>query len=1050
MIILHAAWLNDKLHLWGEKTPENGAAPVVRRSKKAKTSAPLLNPYDAGFGGLKQALGAFAAGVTAARKNLRQMLAWLPSVYGQPVASSAMIAEPPSDHSALTLSPWRVSALVLEGSRTAELLCTCMGKHPLALGVAAGADLNWWIDALRFTASMVLRQAYLPGIMEQGRSYGALWQPILEGEDRIRFEDLARRMPSSARCLSDEEVREPLRGSPAFILGRFVEFSLDRMVRESAVGDIDLRPRRARRPKGLPESAHDAWVQALQKPNPVIRWKNRRQIAELQTEVVNWRRPIDTATGSACRLCFRVEEPPSDDSGDGIRIPSGSWFIRYLLQPLADRSLMVPVREVWNGRSRRAALLQKIAGDPREYLFSAFGQAAGLCSPVAASLEAKDPAGYEADVKGAYEFLARHAPALEAAGFGVILPKWWTRGGTQQRLAVHASVQSPKMKANAEFSLQALARVNWRLALGDERLTLDELRQLAELKQPLVQLRGQWVELDADHIRAAAEALKSGIPFAMTVGDIVRMALGIKSAINGLPLAGVAADGWIDDLLRRLQNPGRFEELPPPSGFNGSLRPYQIRGYSWFAFLKQWGLGACLADDMGLGKTVQSLAFFARLSECGANKPVLLICPTTVVTNWLKEANRFTPGLPVMIHHGIGRAKEKQFVQQARSHALVVSSYGLLHRDLDFLKGVDWSAVVLDEAQNIKNPTTKQSRAARALASDFRVALTGTPVENHVGDLWAIMDFLNPGLLGSQTAFRDSFFKPIQLYGDSAAAERLRRITGPFILRRLKTDTSIIAELPEKQEIKTYCPLTREQASLYAAVVKEIEEDLQAAEGMRRRGLILSALIRLKQVCNHPAHFLGDNSAAAGRSGKLNRLVEMLDEAIASGDRALVFSQFAEMGAILKRHLQDVFGREVFFLHGGVDRKLRDRMVERFQDDGDGPPVFVLSLKAGGTGLNLTRARYVFHFDRWWNPSVENQATDRAFRIGQTKNVQVHKFICAGTLEEKIDALIERKTAVAASIVGAGENWLTELSNIELKQLFALGAEAVTDRDEQL
>jgi hypothetical protein len=1046
MLILHAAWLNEKLHLWGEKTPEGGPGEPrgPRRRKNRAAQAPLL-PYDAGDDGLKAALGAFPSGLRPDRRNMVPADAWLPTSGWRPVSSSPMIAEPPEETRDLTLVPWRVSALALDEAQGIDFLCACMGRQPLARGVAAGADLSWWSEALRLAAALVVRQSYLPGVAGRGNTLVARWQPVFEGEERGRVEALARRMPSSARCLAAAGHPEPPQGNPQALLRRFIEVSLDRMVRGAVVEAAGSRGRRLRRAGPRAESIHEAWALALQQTSPVIRWKNRRQIAELQDEIAKWRRPVDVAAGSACRLCFRVEEPPEEGSTDGVRVSDGHWAVRYLLQPLADRSLLVPVREVWNGRSRRAAMLHKIAGDTREYLFSAFGLAAGICPPVAASLEAKDPAGCEVDLAGAHAFLTRFAPALETAGFGVILPKWWTRGGARQRIAVRAAVQSPMMQANAGIGLETLARVNWRLALGDEPLSLRELRQLAECKLPLVQLRGQWVELDAEQIREVAEALRGGASTDMTAGDVVRMALGIKSGIKGLPLSGIDAEGAIGDLLDRLRNPGRYEELTVPSGFAGTLRPYQVRGYSWFWFLKRWGLGACLADDMGLGKTVQSLAFFARMREAGERRPALLICPTSVVTNWAREASRFTPGLPVMIHHGLRRAKGKRFIQQASSHALVVSSYGLLHRDLDFLQSVDWCAMVLDEAQNIKNPATKQSRAARALSAGFRVALTGTPVENHVGDLWAIMDFLNPGFLGSQASFNDGFFKPIQVYGDGAAAERLRRVTGPFILRRLKTDTSVIADLPEKMEMKTYCTLTREQASLYAAVVKEIEEDLEAAEGMRRRGLILSALTRLKQICNHPAQFLSDNSAIPGRSGKLIRLVEMLEETSSAGDRALVFSQFAEMGALLKTHLQDVFGREVFFLHGGVGRTLRDRMVTRFQDDAQAPAVFVLSLKAGGTGLNLTRASRVFHFDRWWNPSVENQATDRAYRIGQTKNVHVHKFVCAGTLEERIDALIERKTAVAASVVGAGENWLTELSNEDLKQIFALGAEAVAD-----
>jgi SNF2 family DNA or RNA helicase len=495
-------------------------------------------------------------------------------------------------------------------------------------------------------------------------------------------------------------------------------------------------------------------------------------------------------------------------------------------------------------------------------------------------------------------------------------------------------------------------------------------------------------------------------------------------------------------MLDQLQGRAAFEELPPPEAFSGTMRPYQLRGYSWLAFLKRFGLGACLADDMGLGKTIQALALVQRDWTAGERRPVLLVCPTSVVGNWQKEAARFTPELPVLVHHGIARNRGAAFRLEAGRHALVVSSYALLHRDQAVLEEIDWAGVILDEAQNIKNAETKQARAARSLTTGYRIALTGTPVENNVGDLWSLMEFLNSGFLGSHSGFRKRFFVPIQVYSDRNVSERLRRITGPFILRRLKTDKSIISDLPEKLEMKVFCNLTKEQASLYEAVVKDTQEAIESAEGIERKGLVLATLMKLKQVCNHPAQFLKDNSAVDGRSGKLARLGEMMEEVLGAGDRALIFTQFTGMGDILQRHLQETFGVEVMYLHGGSTKKQRDAMVERFARQ-DGPRVFLLSLKAGGTGLNLTGANHVFHFDRWWNPAVENQATDRAFRIGQTRNVQVHKFVCVGTLEEKIDEMIERKKDVAGLVVGTGEAWLSKMSNAELRALFALRKDAV-------
>ena len=659
------------------------------------------------------------------------------------------------------------------------------------------------------------------------------------------------------------------------------------------------------------------------------------------------------------------------------------------------------------------------------------------------------PSAVALPTEAAYRFLTETAWLLQQAGFGVRLPAWWARRGAQ-RLATGATVRSPPMQAAAGLSLASLVDVDWHAMLGDERLTREELEALAALKAPLVELRGQWVEVDAGAIRAALDFWDKHK--ALPAREAIRMALGLGE--GDLPVAHVEGTGWMGELLRRLTDGDQIEPLPTPDGFDGTLRPYQERGAAWMAFLQGWGLGACLADDMGLGKTVQTLALVQHNRESGARKPVLLVCPTSVLGNWQREAERFTPDLPVLVHHGTRRPKDAAaFKKQAKGQALILTSYALLHRDVDLLKKVKWQALVLDEAQNVKNPRTKQAQAARALPADHRIALTGTPVENHVGDLWALMDLLNPGLLGNQAAFKREFFKPIQSGGEDEgaaaaaqeAARRLKRLTGPFILRRLKTDASIITDLPEKNEMEVFTTLTKEQASLYRAIVKDAEAALDGAEGIARKGLVLATLTKLKQVCNHPAQLLHDGSAVAGRSGKLARLTEMLEEVLAAGERALLFTQFTEMGEIVRRHLQETFGREVLFLHGGTSRSTRDRMVERFQHDPDAPPFFLLSLKAGGTGLTLTRANHVFHIDRWWNPAVEDQATDRAFRIGQRRAVQVHKFVCIGTVEERIHEMIERKKAVAEQVVGTGESWLTELSTRDLKKLFRLSKEAVRE-----
>lgn len=744
-------------------------------------------------------------------------------------------------------------------------------------------------------------------------------------------------------------------------------------------------------------------------------------------------REIPEQAAGPFKLCFRLEEPEN---------PQGVWRVSYLLQSTSDPGLLLPPGLALGTGPRAPKILRRESFELREKLLSALEQAARICPDIWLSLGAVAPDGYELDVRGAHEFLTLQAAALESAGFGVLLPAWWTRKGGRPQLSARGKATRPGMQGALGFSLDDVIRLDWEVALGTQTLTREELDALTKLKEPLVRLRGRWVEASGDDIRTAMEFWKKREQ--ATLRDLVRMSLGGGEAPPGLVIRDVAAEGELGRFLDRLQGKARYETLPPPKKLAGRLRPYQRRGFSWLAFLRQYGLGACLADDMGLGKTIQALALILSDREAGVRRPVLIACPLSVVSNWKKEAERFTPGLSILVHHGVDRERAAAFKKSVAKHAIVVTSYALLARDFETLREIHWGGVILDEAQNVKNPQTLQARAARALKADYRIALTGTPVENHVGDLWSIMEFLNPGLLGSQAEFKKLFFTPIE-GGDKEAAGRLARLTRPFVLRRLKTDKSIIRDLPDKLEMKVFCNLTKEQASLYAAVGRDAEAAIEGADGIQRRGLIIAALTRLKQVCNHPAHFLGDNSRLEGRSGKLARLCEMLEEVLESGERALVFTQYAKMGSMLQRHIGETFGREVLFLHGGVPRAERDLMVERFQAEGEGPAVFVLSLKAGGTGLNLTRATHVFHYDRWWNPAVENQATDRAHRIGQTRNVQVHKFICAGTLEEKIDAMLERKKDVAERIVGAGEGWLTELSNAELRQVFALSAEAVGD-----
>jgi SNF2 family DNA or RNA helicase len=993
MLVLHASFYQEALLLWAE--PES--------SRKALLTAVV------------QLGGSFKF----PNRTARSAVAWLPARGGRPLPSSNLAGDVPVNSDGCRIEPIPVSVLPLDAGRAIDLLAQCAGKRVLASGLLAGNDLLFWTAALRFSASLAMRGQFLPDLTPDG---GARWTPVVAGDGRARFDLIAEAMPPSARSLNWDDTEQP-RQPAAGVLADFTAFIVDGLVRS---GDAVAPPE--------VNSGHDQWLRALVSRDAVIAGR-ASELKLLSSQVAEWRRPVQVAARAPVRLCFRLEEPEETNQ---------PWQVHYLLQGIKDPSLLVGAAEAWSSRRAVLSALRLDAATVRENLLTSLGQAAAICPSVERSLKERAPAGYTTDAVGAHEFLRSTAGTLEQSGFGVMLPSWWTRTGMRASLKARGRVRGKPMAGGAGLSLDSIIEFDWELALGGETITHTELAALAKLKAPLVKLRGQWVEVDPAAIHDALEFLKKNGTGTAAWRDVIRMAVGGGGDAGPLEVEDMRAEGWIGDVLDQLQGRTAFEELPPPESFAGTLRPYQLRGYSWLGFLKRLGLGACLADDMGLGKTIQTLALLQRDWNGGERRPALLVCPTSVVGNWHKEAARFTPELAVMVHHGVARHRGEAFRKEAERHALVLSSYALLHRDLPVLGEIDWAGVILDEAQNIKNAETMQSRAARSLKGGYRIALTGTPVENNVGDLWSVMEFLNTGFLGSQSGFRKHFFIPIQVYSDRDASERLRRITGPFILRRLKTDRSIISDLPEKQEMKVFCNLTREQASLYQAVVKDAHEAIESAEGITRKGLVLATLVKLKQVCNHPAQFLKDNSAIDGRSGKLACLAEMIGQVLEVGDRALIFTQFTEMGEILKRHLQETFGVEVMYLHGGSTKKQRDAMVERFARE-DGPRLFLLSLKAGGTGLNLTRANHVFHFDRWWNPAVENQATDRAFRIGQMRNVQVHKFLCVGTLEERIDEMIERKKDVAGRVVGTGEAWLSEMSNAELRALFELRKDAIGD-----
>ncbi|MEE3852713.1 DEAD/DEAH box helicase [Gordonia sp. LSe1-13] len=643
------------------------------------------------------------------------------------------------------------------------------------------------------------------------------------------------------------------------------------------------------------------------------------------------------------------------------------------------------------------------------------------------------------------------AATLTAAGCPVLLPR--TIAEVRPTLGLRARPVATSTGRAAQIGAAEIDEFEWRLALGDDpaAMTLSDadLADLARRQGDLVQVRGTWVRAEhAALTRAAAFVMAQKAHAASDhpadMGELFNL------VVDTVPVPVTSIEGlrWLDDIAAG----GRLRPTPiaPPPTLHAELRPYQQRGVEWLVYLSTHRIGGVLADDMGLGKTIQIIALLCHERPAGVTvDPTLVVCPMSVVGNWEREIARFAPHLRVVVHHGSSRAVRSTIGDVLSGADVVLTTFAIATRDREMLAGHRWRRVVVDEAQHLKNVATKASKAVRAIRADHRIALTGTPVENRLEDLRAVIDLVNPGLLGSASKFRARFAEPIERDRDTATVRRLNALTRPFILRREKTDPTIIGDLPEKTDITVRTNLTVEQAALYRAVIDELMEALRSKQQrtIRRRN-ILAALTRLKQVCNHPAHYLADSSDMLRRnrhrSGKVELLVDVLTTAAAEGDRALVFTQFAAFGQMLSEWLAPTLGEPVPVLHGGVGRTDRDAMVARFQA-GDGPPALIATLKAGGTGLNLTAANHVLHVDRWWNPAVEDQATDRAYRIGQHQRVQVHRFLCVGTLEERIDEMIAAKRELSRLTVSAGENWLSDLGDDELFDLFRLRDEAVSE-----
>ena len=759
--------------------------------------------------------------------------------------------------------------------------------------------------------------------------------------------------------------------------------------------------------------------------------------AEAEVPIAEFLKTRNAAWNLVGRVHFNLAENRKDESAPFAFL--ATYTTRLSAQARAQHLPLGQALKEYAGAKSRARLLS---------LLTPVQRAAEHCAWLKEMVDAGEifhPLRWGA--AEALQFL-KDAPALESAGVVIRMPAAW-RMNRPARPVVKATIGGT---APSQLGMNALLDFRMELTLDGETLSPKEIERLLAQSDGLVFIRGKWVEIDSARLARTIEqfeaverrAADEGVSFGEAMRLLVHAPITADDAFSKADIdwSETVAGPWLAEMLAGLRRSGTRLRLDPGMSFRGALRPYQQAGAEWMYLLAQLGLGACLADDMGLGKTIQILSLLLVLKRESPGKPSLLVAPASLLANWSSEIARFAPSLTAMIAHPSALPDERPKLDGSHDFSsadLVITSYGYLAR-APWLEKTPWRLAILDEAQAIKNAGANQTKCVKRLKAEARIALTGTPIENRLGDLWSIFDFLNPGLLGSSKEF-SSFAKRLAERPHNPYAP-LRELVSPYILRRLKTDKSIIADLPDKTEVKVFCPLSRKQAALYQQAVNDLAEALKQKDGIERRGIVLAFLMRLKQICNHPSHWLGDGSWAEADSGKLSRLRDIVEEIAARQEKALIFTQFRETTAPLASFLGSLFGRPGLVLTGETPVRARKDLVRRFQED-ESVPFFVLSLKAGGAGLNLTGASHVIHFDRWWNPAVENQATDRAFRIGQTRNVLVHKFLCRGTVEDQIDKMIEAKQALAGDLLGAGVDMqLTEMKDEELLKLVTLDLNA--------
>ncbi|TNE84211.1 MAG: DEAD/DEAH box helicase [Deltaproteobacteria bacterium] len=826
----------------------------------------------------------------------------------------------------------------------------------------------------------------------------ARWRALLSRpQDEQRFLALSRALPPSARAIPTRERGAIRIATQTKVVREFIDATVDGIYRRDAF-------------PGSTRGWALSFAEALRGKHSDFSPREARQYG-IPDMIAAW---STEAMAAGLRLGLSLEFPEEPDEPFSI----DGW-----LHPAEDPSKRVPMEKAWKAGSE--VTIDGVGyAHPAHTIVRGLARASRIHSPLTEMLRGDRPCGLDWTAAQAWDFLEMGAGALQDAGIHVDVPEEYTQAGTRR---VRARIRLDAMGEDLDWDGEL--EYAWEVVLGDQAVDGAEFAELVEQGGPIVRFRNQWVLLDPGELER--------LPTDLDTRGSIPAAQGLRAALSGewegTPVVPTAK---LQLLLETLSDP---PEVAPPGELKATLRPYQEKGFAWLQTLGKLQLGACLADDMGLGKTVQLIAHvLARRPD--AKAPALVVCPTSVLGNWEREIARFAPSLRTVRYHGLDRDRGAW-----RGADVVITSYGLLVREVEEFARTRWDVLALDEAQAIKNPDSQRARSARQVGAAHRVALSGTPVENRLEELWSILEFLNPGLLGPRGRFRREVALPIERFGDANLARMLRKGVAPFLLRRVKTDPAIITDLPDKIERREYTGLTKEQARLYEKVVEDTLARIAEADDMSRRGQVLAMLTALKQICNHPSQYLDDKGPLEGRSRKLERVTELVESIVDSNERVLIFTQYREMGTRLQEHLSGLLDEDIPFLHGGTPPIKRDQMVRAFQTDPEASSVLLVSLRAGGTGLNLTAASHVIHYDRWWNPAVEDQATDRAYRIGQEKNVQVHKLVVQDTLEERIDALLEEKRALADAVVGSGEGWVTELDDNALRELVSLGRGALLE-----